>query len=167
MRNAAYWEAQQTNGQEVFNSAYALPPSPGCHGFCAYGDAPPAIGGGMNAFYFFENYKAMADAIRTFGLFINLPRSDLDFEEIEALLSEIDINMQAARETIRRLNHVLRHATQFVWIGTFESLLNGEEEFELEIRKKFRIACGQEGIVAPIKSDEIKVFRIFLSEYGL
>jgi hypothetical protein len=52
-------------------------PKPTDWGFCAYGDAPPAIGGGMPWFYWFESEKAMLAALREHAAYLN-PRPQID-----------------------------------------------------------------------------------------
>src|SRR5258706_11810624 len=97
---------------------------PGDFGFCAYGDAPPAIGGGMQFFYWFEDKQAMFDFLRDHGVFLHPARSDIDLSEIDSALGrEMENADPNDLESLRkRLNELLVGISQFTWIGSFEEL---------------------------------------------
>jgi hypothetical protein len=155
-------EAAQ-NAQEI---ALERVPTDVDWGFCAYGDAPPGIGGGLSAFFWFADRGEMLDFIAEHSLFMNPPRSDLDFDVIERALGELVEEMRAGRRDdaagMSALNKLLRHATQFTWIGTFRSLRKGETKFARQILEEFH----REGDgLTPVSDEGLENFHEFLMHY--
>jgi hypothetical protein len=143
-------------------------PIDGDWGFCAYGDAPAAIGGGMNAFFWFETRRGMLAFIAQHALFINPPRADLDLDALEQAVGTVVAAMQANNlddsAAVVELNKCLRHASQFTWIGQFRSLRSGETDFARQILAEFREE-DDTTTPDPVTEEELEDFRQFLLDY--
>lgn len=102
-------------------------PRPTDWGFCAYGDASPAIGGGMPWFYWFENEQAMLAALREHAAYLNPPPSDRSVEDLQSAVADIlSFDVRFPDDAVRaRLNEALQNASQFEWLGSFEQLTKG------------------------------------------
>lgn len=152
--------------REASQVAFDREPTDTDWGFCAYGDAPAAIGGGMSAFYWFASREEMFDFIATHALYMNPPRSDLDLDATE---EAVDVLVGRMRDrhlddsaALPALNDLMRHASQFTWIGTFRSLCDGETEDARRILNEFR---RQDDWLGGVGEDELQDFRQFLRDY--
>jgi hypothetical protein len=141
----------------------------GDYGFCCYGDASPAIGGGIPVFFWFEDGPAMLDFLKRHAPFLNPPRSDIDLTELDSTVRVAVANADPNDlETLRkRLNELLDGCTQFTWIGSFEELKAcGHPEAQL-VRNHFHSENGRPEDGAAIRKDEVSEFTEFLSAYGV
>jgi len=137
-------------------------------GFCAYGDAPEAIGGGMAVFVWFESREEMLASIAEHALFLNLPRHDLDLDAIqEGVRSTVEAMRHSRIDDaagMSELNKLLRHASQLTWLGKFSSLRRGETEADRDVLRQFRES--EDGAAAgPVSDEELGGFREFLMSY--
>jgi hypothetical protein len=152
--------------QEALQLAFDREPADTDWGFCAYGDAPAAIGGGMSAFCWFASREEMLDFIATHALYMNLPRSDLDLDAIEEALDVLVGRMRDGHlddaAALPALNELLRHASQFTWLGTFRSLCDGETEAARQILNEFR---RRDSSSVEVGENELGDFRQFLRDY--
>jgi hypothetical protein len=161
------YEARQQAAQEFFAKVFEREVDPTDYGFCAYGDASPAIGGGMPWFYWFESKDAMIAAVRDHGLFLNPPRSDIDLAATQAELDAAlgtDGSIEELRET---LNRCLAGASGFTWIGTFKELCESDSAAAKEVRANFRDSCDKGVDDGPIKSEEMSGFVEMIASYGV
>src|SRR5262245_65015127 len=74
---------------EVFMEAAQRVPSSSDYGFCAYADAPTAIGGRIPSFCWFQTREQMLATICDHGLFLNPPRSDMDLVATDAAVKRV------------------------------------------------------------------------------
>jgi hypothetical protein len=142
---------------------------PGDYGFCAYGDAPPAIGGGMQFFYWFEDKQATLDFLRDHGVFLHPERSDIDLSETDSGLGREMANADRNDlESLRtQLNELLVGISQIPWIGSFEELRAGSHPEARIVRNHFRSENDQPEDGAAIRDEEIGNFAEFLTMYGV
>lgn len=143
-------------------------PEPNDWGFCAYGDAAPAIGGGMPWFYWFATEQEMLAAVNQHAAIMHPPRSDLDPTAIQARVVDILAATPGCPDaaTIAHLNEALRGCTGFEWFGSFTQLANGDDEFEKQVRDDFRSRNDAEGD-GPIADADLSEFAHFTREYGV
>jgi hypothetical protein len=143
-------------------------PKPTDWGFCAYGDAPPAIGGGMPWFYWFENEQAMLAALREHAAYLNPPPSDRSAEDLQSAVADIlSSDVRFPDDAVRaRLNEALQNASQFEWLGSFEQLTKGGGEFEKKIRHEFREDDDKPTDKA-IAAADLGSFAEFTRSYGV
>lgn len=136
-------------------------------GFYAWGDAPAGIGGGIGGFFWFPSEEEMLDFIKKYGLFVNSPRSDLDFDKIiRATHDAIDEYKGRAinkDQLLGRINENLRHASQFDWMGTFAELKNGSGSFAKKVLEEFR----ENSRLDPVAQHEEDDFCEYLSTFGV
>ena len=154
--------------EEATEAAIEREPLDSDRGFCAYGDAPGGIGGGTSAFHWYESREKMLEFIAEHALFMNLPRGDLDLDAIQEGISSTIKAMRCGRiddaTALPKINELLRHASQFTWLGTFGSLRQGETEAARNVLKEFR--DSQDGTPAgPVGEEELEDFRQFLRDY--
>jgi hypothetical protein len=64
------------------------------------------------------------------------------------------------------MNQELEGIIQVSWIGQFEQLCNGNNEYAKEVIEQFRQSLNNEQFT-PINHSEISAFKEFLEEYGL
>ena len=144
-------------------------------GFYSYGDAPPAIGGGVGSFVWFVNRDSMLDFIQSV-LPVSPPGPtgndhDMIAEEVGRIVAEVRDLEVLPDKTREHLNQTLRRYSQIEWWGTFQTLLYGNEPFVSKVRKHFREDTEQiedhaeRG--ASINNGEIDEFRQYLKTYGL
>jgi hypothetical protein len=163
-------ECSDGEGCDIVQGAFDREPLESDWGFCAYGDAPAAIGGGISAFYWFESREEMLTFIAEHALLMNLPRSDLDLNAVWKAVGNIVEAMRNSRisdaAAVNKLNEKLRHASQFTWLGTFGSLRQGETKEARDVIDEFRDAKDNTP-ASPVSERELEDFREFLREYSI
>jgi hypothetical protein len=141
-------------------------------GLFSWADAPPAIGGGVGAFQWFQSLDELLEFVTDFSA-----AGFASFDEEEEWLGLRDKLRQIAagfannpHAAITAFNAELISLLQLDWIGRLEDLQSGDGPFPLTLRARFRddwddtpAAPSQE----PIKEDERSSFLLFLSNYGL
>jgi hypothetical protein len=162
------FEAREAAREAAMTAAFDREPSDSDWGFCAYGDAPAAIGGGMSAFCWFESREEMLTFLAEHALYMNPPRSDLDLGSIQEAVSRIIEAMRCGgiddAAALPKLNEPLRHASQFTWLGTFLSLRQGETEAARNFLREFRdLESGASH--SPVGNEELERFHEFLRDY--
>jgi hypothetical protein len=155
--------------QKRIEQVVARSPVNGDWGFCAYGDAPPAIGGGMQWFYWFDDKSGMFDFLKSCALFINPPRNDLDIQQLASSVRRtIEEEKGSDLESVRgQLNTMLYGCSQFPWMGSFEELRSGDHPAAVAICKNFHSARDNPQDGSAIADNELNEFTEFLSSYGL
>jgi len=141
-------------------------PAGGDFGLLVSGDAPPAIGGGMQAFLWFESRDAMLSFIEEYGFLIHPPLSSLDLKATRtfarSMARRIRLNEINEAEAPGALTEGLKGSTRFHWLGSFDSLLSGDTPFAVELRQEFRDSVDGRAI----EPDEEEELLEFLSLYG-
>lgn len=165
-------EEKINNAQELWHCARTESDEANIWGFYSYGDAPPAIGGGIGSFAWFGTRQELLSFIRDVLPYSPPGSSDADWDKVENDVHEIVGKAIEGkiddRRTVQALNDALRTFSQIEWLGTFDDLIRGSHPFAERIRKEFcerdeeKNADHQE-----IGEEELVAFRGFLSEYGI
>ncbi len=140
-------------------------------GCFTYGDAPPAIGGGIGTFIWFSSRNEMLNFISE-----TLPYeppgptgTDLDpvISETQSIVESMKNNMVDDLNGITALNNVLKGFSQIEWMGEFQELLTAAVPYLRQVRSAFRgnddntTTCD-----TPIQPEQEADFRSFLNEWG-
>lgn len=142
-------------------------------GLFAWGDAPPACGGGVGAFQWFSSLQELLAwvsdlspaAFTTFD-------EETDWLEFRDRLRRI---IQGFRDDplscLQRLNAELKGLLQLAWIGQWTDLLSSPEAYPQQIRQQFRgeddDASRPEPVDQAISPTELANFRRFVQAYGM
>jgi hypothetical protein len=133
---------QFDDAQNISNEATSGNPGDLTWGFFSYGDAPPAIGGGLGMFTWFEDRETLLSFIADVLPYFPPGPSGSDFRGIEDKTREIIEEMRSGTisdlEGTERLNGVLKRFSQIEWIGTVDDLLSGSHPYAIEVRAAFR-----------------------------
>lgn len=140
-------------------------------GLFSWGDAPPAIGGGVGAFQWF----AELDDLMAFVTDLS-PAGFATFDEEEEWL-ELRTSLRQiakgfednAEAAIQAFNAELASLLQIDWIGRLDDLMAGHEAFPLIVRARFRGNWDDtpaQPNLRPVQAEERDSFLAFLSEYG-
>jgi hypothetical protein len=108
----------------------------------------------MSVFHWYESREKMLEFIAEHALFMNLPRGDLDLDAIQEGINSTIKAMRCGRiddaTALPKINELLRHASQFTWLGTFGSLRQGGTEAARNVLKEFRDSQdGTAAVVSP------------------
>ena len=161
-------ERAEASWQEVSSGA---PPDDCEWGFFSYGDAPPAIGGGVGMFTWFPDRNSMLEFIEH-TLPYNPPgQSDLDPDEIAentaAVVEKLRLGTINDLDGIKELNEVLVTCSQLDWMGTVDGLLSGNHPYAVHVRQAFRDDEEEDSEGEPIEEDEKEEFFEFLETWGI
>lgn len=140
-------------------------------GFFSFGDASPAIGGGIGVFLWFnshdELYKFLADYFVVLAPGPSSADHEAVFVAVGGLVQELAAGKLEKNEAIKKINEAAKNFSQIEWWGTFEDLCHGNGEFQEEVRGRF---LGRHDKVAKknesVPKERGKEFVRFLSEYG-
>ncbi len=161
-------ERAELSWQDVRSGA---PPEDHEWGFFSYGDAPPAIGGGVGMFTWFTDRLSMLEFIEETLPFYPPGRAGLDIEhvieETAELVEQLRTGAITDQEGVAKLNSALKTCSQFNWIGTASDLLRGDHPYAAEVRAAFRDEGGEENNGGPITKDEQDEFFEFLDTWGV
>jgi hypothetical protein len=131
VRRAAFAQAAAENASKPAKTRESW-------GLFAYGDAPPAISGGVGGFLWFPSRSRLFDFVGEHLTFIAPGRSDIDPGRVAAETKVIARRMATQSvglpAGIRLLNRTLRHFSQVEWIGTLEELLGENGRFPRKVR---------------------------------
>jgi hypothetical protein len=140
-------------------------------GLFSWGDAPPAIGGGVGAFQWFPQLDELLAFVTDLS-----PAAFATFDveeewlELQTSLRQIAEGFDANAEVaIQAFNAELTSLLQIDWIGNLEGLMAGNEEFPAMVRSRFRgdwDDTPSQASLRPIQPEEQESFLAFLSEYG-
>ena len=161
-------EQAEASWQEVSSG----PPSDDCEwGFFSYGDAPPAIGGGVGMFTWFQDRNSMLDFIADTLPYYPPGQASLDPDEIAentaAVVEKLRLGTISDLDGIKELNEVLVTCSQINWMGTVTDLLAGNHPYAIEVRQAFREDDEEETEGGPISTDEKEDFFEFLESWGI
>lgn len=158
------WDVWEQRAEEIFLEPGDRVPEQTDFGFCAYDDAPAALGGGFPWFHWFASKTEMLEVLRDHAPFLYKPRGDLDIETIDAIVKHLIAVTNGDLEALRRgLNERLIGLAQFTWIGSFEDLCEGDHPEAKKVRGSFR-DDEDEG---SIRLDEVEDFAEFTASYGV
>ncbi len=161
-------ERAEASWQEVSSGA---PPDDAEWGFFSYGDAPPAIGGGVGMFTWFPDRNSMLEFIEHTLPYFPPGQSNLDFDEIAentaVVVEKIRLGAISDLDGIKELNEVLVTCSQLNWIGTVTDLLTGNHPYAIEVRAAFRDDDDEDADGGPIDEDEKEDFFEFLESWGI
>lgn len=161
-------EQAEVGWQEVSSGA---PPDDCEWGFFSYGDAPPAIGGGVGMFTWFPDRNAMFDFIANTLPYHPPGQSNLDPDEIAentaAVVDKLRLGTMNDPDGIKELNEVLVTCSQLTWMGTVEDLLTGNHPYAAKVRQAFRNGDEDEVEGEPVAEDEKEDFFEFLEAWGI
>ena len=142
-------------------------------GMFSYGDASPAIGGGVGAFTWFDNRTALLKFVAEVLPFSPPGPGNSDAvavaAKVQGVLSGVkagDLDLEKAR---RKLNLILRAYSQIEWMGTFKDLKDGNGTYARKIVKDFRRSRELPVGAAPIavSRSQVEDFKEFVAEYGI
>lgn len=131
-------------------------------GLFAWGDAPPACGGGVGAFQWFESQEELMAFISEwstpcFMTFDDEAEWRSQCERLSAILSGWN---QDSAATLAELNAELKGLLQIDWIGGFAHLESSQDGFCLQVQAAFAEAD-------PAGVDDGDAWVDFLETYGL
>jgi hypothetical protein len=161
-RAKALWQSAQTEPDEV-----------NIWGFYSYGDAPPAIGGGVGSFAWFETRNELLQFIRDVLPYSPPGSSGADWNNVETDVHQIIAQAVEGkiddRRAVEALNDALKTFSQIEWLGTFDDLIRSSHPFAERIRLEFWELEEEDNKAdrQTISDDEIAAFRQFLAEYGI
>lgn len=141
-------------------------------GLFAWGDAPPAIGGGVGAFQWFKDLPELLAFVSDLSpaAFMTFDE-EADWQEFRDSLRQIAAGYEAQpEESLLAFNKELTSLLQIDWIGRFDNLLDGDGLFPLKVRAHFRDDWDDspaQASIEAIKEDERQSFLEFLDDYGI
>jgi hypothetical protein len=142
-------------------------------GMFSYGDAPPAIGGGMGSFSWFNNRTALLNFVEEVLPFSPPGPGNSDplavAAEVRAVVAAArsgEIDLEKAR---KKLNPILKAYSQIEWMGTFRDLKDGNGAYARKVIKEYRRSSDLPVGASPIAiaRSQLADFKIFLAEYGI
>lgn len=161
-------ERAEASWQEVSSGA---PPDDCEWGFFSYGDAPPAIGGGVGMFSWFPDRTSILEFIEHTLPYFPPGQSNLDPDEIAentaAVVERLRLGTISDLDGIKELNEALVTCSHLNWMGTVTDLLTGNHPYAIEVRAAFREDDEKETGGGPIGKDETEDFFEFLESWGI
>jgi hypothetical protein len=162
-------EKAEASWQEVSSGG---PPDDYEWGFFSYGDAPPAIGGGVGMFTWFPDRAAMLTFIEETLPYSPPGQASLDPNEIAEnaakVVERIRIGTLSDEDGRLALNKVLETCSQLEWIGTVADLLAGDHPYTVHVRQAFRADDDDDDADGgPITEEEKDEFIEFLNTWGI
>ena len=142
-------------------------------GFFAYGDASPAIGGGVGGFVWLSSKSAVLKFIAEVLPFSPPGPSNRDHlavaDQVASVIAQLknsEIDLEACR---KKLNRVLRSFSQIEWIGTFKDLKGGQSPYARKLILGFRRENNLKVSTKPVAvaRSEISDFKEYLSMCGI
>jgi hypothetical protein len=141
-------------------------------GLFAWGDAPPACGGGVGAFQWFNSL----DEVLTWVTDLS-PAAFMTFDEEDEWLEFRTGLRQSAQgfhanpeQGLKQFNTQLKGLLQIDWIGAWPDLVSGPGSYPQKIRQHFREDWDDENpaeTTMPIRPEELAEFREFVAGYGM
>ena len=165
-------EALTDRANEAMSTSSSRNPLEFNWGLFAWGDAPPACGGGVGAFQWFDELSTVLSFITDLS-----PAGFATFDEEAEWLELRDQLRQIANgfaadsaATISAFNDNLKSLLQIEWIGPLEELLSGHGSFPCLIRARFHDDWDDDASpesMDAISASERESFLEFLAEYGI
>ncbi len=171
---AVTWDAEALSElcNQTMSATNARNPIEYRWGMFSFADAPPAIGGGVGAFQWFETLQELLAFITDLSAArFTTFEEESEYIDLRDGLRKIASGYEAdPKRTIDAFNQELTDLLQITWIGKFEDLASGEEGFPEVVRARFRDDWDDEpvsGSKASIRNEEKHNFINYLSEYGI
>ena len=156
--------------QNLWADTKNVPQSPSWWGFYSYGDAPPAIGGGIGSFVWFSQRSEMLKFIVEVLPYAPPGRADLDWDavahETAAIIDQMSANLLDDETAISKLNATLVTFSQIEWMGTYTDLLAGDHAYAKDVRAAYWSENG-ENKTDKIEASSMRDFEEFLSTWGV
>jgi hypothetical protein len=161
----------QEQAKQALQEAYERLPTEHPWGYFHYMDGPPAAGGGVGCFAWFDTRDEMLLFIARHQVWLAPGPEGVDpiekAAQVEKIIDDLladNIDMDTARISI---NEVLKSFSQFEWWGPFEELVSGESEFAREIREWYRDFSRAKVVDSSPVIREDEEFAYALQAYGL
>lgn len=175
MTESTSWEIQQARSREVAEeiaiSSYVNPTliHENAWGMFSWGDAPPAIGGGIGAFQWFPSKEKLFAYISDHAVLMWKDFEEQEeYEKLCELLRQAIGKLEEDREDLDRINQNIRGLFQVEWIGSFRELTSSSNHFPLKVREYFyELEEVQASLAPPIEQTDLAKFSESLEEYGL
>ncbi len=142
-------------------------------GFFSYGDASPAIGGGMGGFAWFSSRSAMLEFISSVLPFSPPGPSSRDHlavaAEVGAVAKQLKSNEVEQEVARKKLNRILKSFSQIEWLGTFQDLRGGQSPYARKLITGFRRENDIKISTKPVEvsRSELADFKEYISMYGI
>ena len=146
-------------------------------GLFAWGDAPPACGGGVGAFQWFATLEELMEFITDWSAAGYLTFDDEeDWHQQQPRLRSLAKHWhENPAATLLELNQELKGLLQIDWIGTYQDLKSADDAFGRRIQEAFAEeqavpeskAVDMTDTAAQHNSETEEAFVAFLATYGL
>lgn len=155
-------EALTAQALEELQASVERDPRDCSWGLFAWGDAPPACGGGVGAFQWFASQEELMAFISEWSTpcFMTFDDEAEWRDQCERLRSILGGWKQDSDATLTALNTELKGLLQIDWIGGFADLRNSQDRFCLRVQAAFAEAD-------PAGADDDEAWIDFLGMYGL
>jgi hypothetical protein len=159
---------------ELINHHAELTPEPGMAGVF-YRDTPSsaALSSGTGQFLWFACMAETLEFLRDHAHDMNLGMGPMSMDpqplrdQVEHFVDRAIAGDLPPNAMVTQLNIALEGYVEIDWVGQFEDLVLGEDDFALDVRRSFKRSQGEAGDDLQILNDQIDEFREFLPEYGL
>ena len=138
-------------------------------GMFSWGDAPPAIGGGIGAFQWFDTRESLLCFIAESAVLMWKDfESQDDYENLRDSLRSAVQQTSENDKVLEKVNCMTRGLFQVEWIGQFHELATSQDDFPKKVRAHFYDNRNDQ-VDAPesIEDKELTSFAEALEEYGL
>jgi len=174
IQKAVTWDPEVLSEQcnHVMSESNSRNPIEFPWGLFSWADAPPAIGGGVGAFQWFQGVDQVLDFVTYLS-----PAGFATFDDEDEWLELRNSLRQIAagfadhpKAAIQAFNAELKSLLQIDWIGSLDDLMAGSEPFPVLVRSRFRSDWEDvpaQASLRPIEDLEKESFLIFLGEYGI
>ena len=164
-------EALTERANEAMSIASSRDPQQFSWGVFAWADGPPACGGGVGAFLWFDELAELLAFLTDLA-----PAAFMTFDD-EAEWLELRERLRRTASSLENkpdgaiadLNAELTSLLQIDWVGRLEQLLSGDSLFAIKVRARFRNDWEDKpepvNTIA-ISQEEMQEFLEYLSEYG-
>ena len=164
-------EALTERAHEVMSIASSRDPQQFPWGVFAWADGPPACGGGVGAFLWFDEQAELLAFLTDLA-----PAAFMTFDD-EAEWLELRERLRRTASSLETkpggeiadLNAELTSLLQIDWIGRLEQLLSGDGLFAIKVRAGFRSDWDdkpEQVNTSAITDEELQAYLEYLSEYG-
>jgi hypothetical protein len=164
-------EALTERANEVMSIASSRDPQQFPWGVFAWADGPPACGGGVGAFLWFDEQAELLAFLTDLA-----PAAFMTFDD-EAEWLELRERLRRTASfletkpggAIADLNAELTSLLQIDWVGRLEQLLSGDSSFAIKVRAGFRSDWDdkpEQVNTSAITDEELQAYLEYLSEYG-
>lgn len=163
-------ETRLTLTQQQLEHHHSISPTDDSWGLYCAGDASPAAGGGVGAFYWFASRDEMLRFIVQVLPF-NPPGPDHDNplakqHQVSVIADAIRTGAISEAQGLLQLNKALEHYSRIEWWGTLEALTAGQDDFARQVISAFETEQGHP-LSVPVSDPQRSAWLAFLGDYGL